>query len=239
MFAGAEPIDDGARRSTRGWRSASGSPSGRASSTGSSTSRRSSRAAASTCRSETRPGCGRDSDVDALLAEGDRGGSWRCKPTQAEMAQRRDADARARRACASSSLTARPTSRSIASSLGSAAAVPASRRAAAGPVPLLHGADVASPVAAWRRRRLSTPRRTSRTRRPGASRGSVLSRLRRHWQFINELQLFEIHDHVSLRRPRLRRTSSDAAISAWRPRSITQTPWCARSRMTARGQSRV
>ena len=74
---------------TRGWWCASGSRSSRGSSTGTSTSRRCSLGAGSTCRSETRRGCGPIVDVDALLAEGDPWWKLAAKPSQTLTAEKR------------------------------------------------------------------------------------------------------------------------------------------------------
>ena len=121
----------------------------RASSTGSSTSPRSSpSAAASTCRSGTRRGCGRDWDVEALLAEGD---PWWQLDGEAT------AGARSPRTAATDDclpgigeLVVDGTPEMVVM-LGRARSVrrdlPAPRRASARPLPLLHGADVGASVA--------------------------------------------------------------------------------------------
>ena len=184
-FAGAPADRRGARPSTRGWGCASGSRSSRASSTGSSTSRRSSRAAGSTCRSGTRRGCGRlrrrraargGRPVVAARGEADAG---------ADRAAKRD-ETLGFRASVSWSLMAPRTSRARPHSLG--------RRRSSRTLP---GCSPTSIAASWSRLWPHVSRaRHGRPDPPGDAlhrregrllRAATYRRLRRHWQFINEL----------------------------------------------------
>ena len=193
----------GARRSTRGSRSAKRSPNSRASSTGNSTSPQSSPAAASTCSSATRPGCGRETDVDALLAEGDPWWQLALKPSEAARKAKREAT------------LALPGIRDlvidgttdVVVTIGVSrlrAGLSATCRAAAGPLPLLHGAD----MEAFIRTGIVTlihPETHFTDEKAALLREHTYLRLRRHWQFINELMLYEIDHHSSIRCPRIRK----------------------------------
>ena len=109
------------------------------------------------------------------------------------------------------------------------------------------GSSRTSTDASWSRRGSISPRRgitalihpeTHFTdEKAGVLRAATYRRLRRHWQFINELVLFEIDHRNDLRRPRLRARAGRARVHAWRPRSITRTRSPARSPMTDRATS--
>ena len=80
---------------------------------------------------------------------------------------------------------------------------------AAGPLSLLHGADLAARVSAAASIGLIHPETHFTDEKAGCSAPTTYRRLRRHWQFINELKLFEIHHQVTLRRARLRRRARE------------------------------
>ena len=126
-----------------------------------------------------------------------RGGSSTVKPTQAEVSERRASDA-----CSC------PASRDLVVD-GTADVVVhvGVRRVTAAVSRTWRASSRTSTAASWSRpggtsppaasSASSTPRPTSPTRRLALLRAATYRRLRRHWQFINELSLFEIHHLVT------------------------------------------
>ena len=235
VFADAAHVDDGAGRSIRGLASASGSRASRASSTGSSTSPPSSTRGGFDLQVGNPPWVRPRTDVEALLAEGDPWWQLAGKPTQAKRraaAETLDAagDARARRRW-------HGRRRRDGRVPGLADACSRICRAPARPVPLLHGADVAAPVAAGAiglihpETHFTDEKAGSCVRRPtvgcvdiGSSSTSSAVRDRS-----------PCRPTACMSTGRARR----AGLPAWRRRSTTPTPWCGRSRTTDRGRARV
>ena len=180
-------------RATRGSRSAKRSPNSRASSTGNSTSPRSSPAADSICNWVTRHGCGRGRTWTPCSRRATPGGSW--PSNQARLPARLSGKRhwRSRESAISSSSATTDVDRH-----GRVprfrAGISAACRAAARPLPMLHGADMESCISARESLLSSILKRISLTRRPACFASIHTLRLRRHWQFINELKLYEIGD---------------------------------------------
>ena len=66
----------------------------------------------------------------------------------------------------------------------------------------------------------------------GVLRAATYRRLRRHWQFINELKLFEIQHQKTYGVHVYGASAMNRTVRAWRRRSITPTPWSARLHTT-------
>ena len=192
----------GARGATRGSRSARRSPSSRASSTGNSTSRRCSRAAASTCSWATRHGCDRGRTWMHCSPRAIHGGSWPSNQARQPATRSGKRHWHFQESVTWSSSATADVDRH-AEYLGSAQAYPL----LAGLQPDLYRCFMEQ---TWRhasrdgrRHADSSGDRTSLTRRLRLLREHTYLRLRRHWQFINELMLYEIHDQHAVWRPRI------------------------------------
>ena len=72
----------------------------------------------------------------------------------------------------------------------------------------------------------------------GNLREATYLRLRRHWQFVNELKLFEIDHHVALWRARVRFKQASPSFK-WLLRSIIPILLFARRTTTARVSSQA
>ena len=176
---------------------------------------------------ETRPGCGRDSDVDALLAEGDPWWQLARQAVRGASRAARARDARAARHRADLVLD------------GTADIVACSRRSSA-PSPNYPAPDGLQPdlyrcfmEQTWRHSvargivGLIHPETHFTDEKAGPLRAATYRRLRRHWQFINELKLFEIHHQcrygVHVYGAPERRPASCMATSLYHPDTVERS----------------
>ncbi|KZE95371.1 hypothetical protein AVP42_00347 [Agromyces sp. NDB4Y10] len=135
------------------------------------------------------------SDVDALLAEGDPWWQLAVKPTQSQIAVKRAATLELdgiREIVVDGTAEVAVTSAFV--------GAPQNYPHLAGLQPDLYRCFMER---SWRNNRargvagLVHPETHFVDEKAGLLRASSYSRLRRHWQFINELKLFEIHNHIS------------------------------------------